>query len=130
MSNEAASREELAVWTNAVLDENVIDYVASDKIFEEATKDGETYTLLADSFGDSVKIEGALVTDVNLSDGDVKLTVYGDLGDNDEVDLISTSEFLDDVDSTITATPILAKVKDGKLLYLVLEDADILGSDE
>lgn len=79
-SNAAAARGLVAVVTSAVLDENVVEYKASDNLFEEAEKtydknDGngkmsQSYTLLYDKFNESESTENALIINFTVSDSD------------------------------------------------------------
>jgi hypothetical protein len=83
VSGQAATRGQVAVMGSTTLDQNVVQYVASDNYFEEKTKDGDTYTLLTQNFDGSTQSGDTLVTDIDLSDGSIRITLYGDL-DNDE----------------------------------------------
>jgi hypothetical protein len=86
MSNQAATRGVVAVLTSATLDENVVEYVASDNLFNEAQKTyslngapaaKQSYTLLYDKFKEATKTEDALIMgfDVN-SDGEYTIHYY------------------------------------------------------
>jgi len=85
VANQAATRGVVAILTSATLDENVVEYAASDNLFNEAVKtydkgDGkgkisQSYTLLYDKFGKSQKTEDALIMSFSVND-DNEYTVY------------------------------------------------------
>lgn len=85
-SNAAAARGLVAVVTSAVLDENMVQYLASDNIFEESQKtydkkDGngkisQSYTLLYDKFNESASTQNALIINFTVSDSDEITIAY------------------------------------------------------
>lgn len=75
VASQPATRGLVAVVTSATLDENVVEYVASDNIFNEAKKNNETYTLLQDSFKGVATADPVIVYDLDLSDGDQAIKI-------------------------------------------------------
>lgn len=101
MAGQAATRGVVAILTSATLDENVVEYKASDNLFNESLKtydkgDGkgkisQSYTLLYDKFKESKKTEDALIMSFSVNDDD-EYTIYyytyddnGNLEDGDAV---------------------------------------------
>lgn len=76
MANQAATRGVVAVLTGATLDENVVEYAASDNLFNEAKKAGLSYTLLADKFKDAAKTKDALIMSFTVNSDDELSIVY------------------------------------------------------
>ena len=81
VANQAATRGTVAILASATLDENVVEYAASDNLFNEATKNGKTYTLLFDKFNKANKTEDALIMSFSLNDDEY--TIYYYLYDKD-----------------------------------------------
>jgi hypothetical protein len=81
VAGQAATRGVVAILTSATLDENVVVYVASDNLFDEAKKTiggvaNQTYSLLYDKFDKSTKVDDAvLVYDLDLSGGEQAIKV-------------------------------------------------------
>ncbi|NLV23069.1 MAG: S-layer homology domain-containing protein, partial [Syntrophomonadaceae bacterium] len=110
-ATQAATRGTVAVLTSATLDENVVEYVASDNLFKEATKTiggvaNQSYTLLYDKFKESAKIKNVLAIQFRYdSEGDTYLEYFQY---NDDQDIV--------LDSTgAAATAIAANVQEKKL---------------
>jgi len=92
VANQAATRGIVAIIASATLDENVVEYAASDNLFNEAVKtydkgDGkgkisQSYTLLYDKFSESQKTEDALIMSFSVNDDD-EYTIYYYLYDDD-----------------------------------------------
>lgn len=96
VSDQAATRGLVAVVTSATLDENVVEYAASDNIFNEAIQNGDTYTLLADSFKSTSTADPVLVYDLDLSGGEraIKIVAPSLTVDNDIKNAIDKSIFV------------------------------------
>ncbi|NLV22668.1 MAG: S-layer homology domain-containing protein, partial [Syntrophomonadaceae bacterium] len=97
VATQAATRGTVAVLAGATLDENVVQYKASDNIFDEALKsydknDGnglknQSYTLLYDKFNKSQKVADAvLIYDLDLSDGKQAIKVVDPKSTKNDVD--------------------------------------------
>ncbi len=86
VAGQAASRGVVAVLAAATLDENVVEYKASDNLFNDATKvydkgDGkgkisQGYTLLYDKFDKSNKTEDALIMSFSVNDDEYTIYYY------------------------------------------------------
>jgi hypothetical protein len=87
VANQAATRGVVAVLASATLDENVVEYVASDNLFNEASKtydkgDGkgkiaQSYTLLYDKFKESAKFKNVLAIQFRYDpEGDTYLEYF------------------------------------------------------
>ncbi|NLV22863.1 MAG: S-layer homology domain-containing protein, partial [Syntrophomonadaceae bacterium] len=96
VANQAATRGVVAVLASATLDENVVEYVASDNLFNEASKtydkgDGkgkiaQSYTLLYDKFKESAKFKNVLAIQFRYdSEGDTYLEYFQYNDDQDAV---------------------------------------------
>ncbi|HWQ75072.1 MAG TPA: S-layer homology domain-containing protein [Syntrophomonas sp.] len=96
VSDQAATRGLVAVVTSATLDENVVEYAASDNIFNEAIRNGGTYTLLADSFKSTSTADPVLVYDLDLSGGEraIKIVAPSLTDANDIKNAIDKSIFV------------------------------------
>lgn len=92
VANQAATRGIVAIIASATLDENVVEYAASDNLFNEAVKtydkgDGkgkisQSYTLLYDKFSESQKTEDALIMSFSVNDNDEYTIYYYTYDDN------------------------------------------------
>ena len=86
VSHQAASRAIVAILTSAVLDENMVDYLASDNLFKEAQqtydkKDGngkilQGYTLMYDKFNQAQSTTDALIINFAVNDSDGMSVFY------------------------------------------------------
>lgn len=82
LSNQDATRGTVAVLASATLDENVVEYLASDNLFNEAKKTiggvaNQTYTLLYDKFKESAKYKDTLAIQFRYnSDGETFLQYF------------------------------------------------------
>ncbi len=70
-----ATRGEVAILTDATLDENIVDYDAEKNVFTEKLRNGQPITLRADSFKDSVLVKDQVVTNFDLHDNKLRLVL-------------------------------------------------------
>ena len=83
VANQAATRGIVAVLASATLDENIVDYEASNNLFKAVTP---AKTLLADKFKDSAKFKNALAIQFRVdSDSKLYLEYYQYNEDQDTV---------------------------------------------
>jgi len=75
VANQSATRGIVAILTSATLDENIVEYAASDNLFNAVTP---AKTLMADKFDSSVQTEKVLAYDFTVIDGEYTL-YYKDL---------------------------------------------------
>jgi hypothetical protein len=93
VSNQAATRGVVAILTSAILDENVVEYKASDNIFEnKLDKNNDPYTLLFDKFDDADKVEDAFVYSVDVANDEFTLKYYAYDETDDDWSMVATGK--------------------------------------
>lgn len=91
-ANGLAARGEVALMGSSTLEQNVVDYLPSDKIFSEKLP---ARTLLVDRFNDYEDVvEKALAADVNLQDGKVCFSFVDSEGNCIDKDLAEDCAFV------------------------------------
>jgi hypothetical protein len=105
-----------------------IDQIKADEMITNVSNFGQV-AITGDEDEDVVTIDGNTYDSSDVIVFNTSLP--NDSTDDDEVDLVDRVEFMDDADDGIDAgdNDVIAKIKDGKLLYLVIDDPSVLGSD-
>ncbi|MEA1962133.1 MAG: S-layer homology domain-containing protein [Bacillota bacterium] len=116
LANKAATRGEVAVLGGATLDENTVEYLASDNVFQ-----ANTITLLSDNFDKANTVKEVLVKETKLKNNEYAMTVY-DFDAEDAADKEYPVTFSKDV--VVSGAPSIFAM-DGKMIdYVINDDAE------
>lgn len=139
VANKAATRGEVAILVSSVLEEFVVDYQASDNLFQfKEDSDDEPISLLYDKFDDAKMVEDALVYCVNVADDDFEL-VYRESDDDWKLSKKEYKITLTDdavvvggrcaVDCAMRFVDFIEN-DDGDAVYVEIQDYGVIATDE
>lgn len=120
VSSKAATRGETATLGNAVLEEDMVDYRASDNIFTSSDE-----TLLAAKFKNANTIKDAAVYDVDLSGGEVALSVGWYQKDSEGDKVWTTGKYTIAKDCVLTNSYAWSMFTPGMIDFVLNDDDEI-----
>jgi hypothetical protein len=120
VANKAATRGEVAMIGSAVLDEDVVEYKASDNIF-----DSKGETLLKDKFDDASTIEDAVVYGVDLTDGEIAFNLGWYYEDDKGNDVWTTDKYTLAENCVLAGAASWAQAKERMIDFVLNDDEEI-----